>query len=248
MTNQNLFNIINKNYMNRIIKQIAPILLILFTSITFSQNCDGYYPMKKGVSFELTKYDKKDKLESVTNNEIKEVYSEGGSTVAVVHTITEDKHGKETLNAEYNMYCDGELIELDLNTLLKEQMTASLAQNNTDADTEITGKNLVVPNELEVGQSLPETDMNMDIMAGTIKMNFGAKRFNRKVVGTETVTVPAGTFDCVIINEDTELKLLISKKGHTKTWLAKGVGTVKEEEYNKKGELVSHSILTKFQE
>ena len=68
MTNKKHIKLINKKNMNRLKKQLASILLILFTSITFSQNCDGYYPITKGVSFELTKYDKKDRLETVTKN------------------------------------------------------------------------------------------------------------------------------------------------------------------------------------
>ncbi len=232
------------NYTKRIITALCFLGLV---SVMTAQDCDGYYPMKKGVTYELTSYDKKDRLKSVTKNTVKDVYNKDGSKVAVLHTVATDSHNKETLNADYNMYCDGKKITVDINTLLRERMVASMAKNGSDIDTDITGENLQVPINLEVGQELPDSNMKMEVTSGTLKMDFGAKRYNRKVIGSETITVPAGTFDCMIISENVELKLMITKRTESKTWMAKGVGVVKSEVYDKKGRLSSREELTLFE-
>ncbi|WP_141675506.1 TapB family protein [Formosa haliotis] len=225
---------------------IALAVFFVLTSVGYAQSCDGYYPTTKGVEYEHTRYDKKDRVEAKKYNIIKDIQKEGGKTVVVVHTVTEDSKGKETINTDYNMYCENGNIKVDLKTLLKERISASLTNTNSDAETEVNGTNIVMPNNLKVGDELPNSDIHMDIMAGTTKMGFGAKTFNRKVVGEETITVPAGTFDCMVLTENTEIKMLITKKGTSKLWMAKGVGLVKLEEYNKKGDLVGREVLTVY--
>ncbi|MCF6348980.1 MAG: DUF3108 domain-containing protein [Flavobacteriaceae bacterium] len=69
---------------------------------------------------------------------------------------------------------------------------------------------------------------------------------NGKVEKREEITIPAGTFDCYVISFETEFKMGIKRKGKTRQWLAKGVGIVKTEDYNKKGKVISKSVLTKF--
>ncbi|NIK91575.1 DUF3108 domain-containing protein [Mangrovimonas sp. CR14] len=215
-------------------------------SLGFSQNCEGYHPMKKGVEFETKSYDKKNRLESTTKNVITQVTNKGGQTVAVVHAVTTDSKGEETVNANYEMICDGDKITVDTITLLKEKLSSSLSESNSDAEAKVSGTNAAMPNNLSVGQELPDSTMEMEIQSGSLKMDFGVKSFNKKVVGEETITVPAGTFDCVIITENSETKMMITKKGTNKIWYAKGVGMVKQEEYNKKGDLVGVILLSKF--
>ncbi|MCF1191029.1 hypothetical protein LRR18_05480 [Mangrovimonas sp. AS39] len=202
--------------------------------------------MKKGVEFETKSYDKKNRLESTTKNVITQVTNKGGQTVAVVHAVTTDSKGEETVNANYEMICDGDKITVDTITLLKEKLSSSLSESNSDAEAKVSGTNAAMPNNLSVGQELPDSTMEMEIQSGSIKMDFGVKSFNKKVVGEETITVPAGTFDCVIITENSETKMMITKKGTNKIWYAKGVGMVKQEEYNKKGDLVGVILLSKF--
>ena len=49
--------------------------------------------MDKGATYELTHYDKKNKMESITKSHVKDVIQKNGQTVAVVNTIMTDKHG-----------------------------------------------------------------------------------------------------------------------------------------------------------
>ncbi len=229
-------------------KKVSKILIVIFLFVAFSvasaQSCSDYYPMVKGTSYELTTYDKKDKLESVITNTVINFEKKGSTEVATIQSITIDKNGNEKLNSEYTISCDSKGVTMDLNTLLKNKIEAT--QTNSDVQSEITGTNPFTPNNLSVGLDLPASDMKMDFHAGDVKMSFGANSTDRKVVGKEQVTVPAGTFDCFVITAKNEMKLLITKHTTTKIWIAEGVGVVKQETYNKKGHLENYEVLTKF--
>ena len=69
---------------------------------------------------------------------------------------------------------------------------------------------------------------------------------NRKVVAQESVTVPAGTFDCLKITYDLESKAMIKITGSATQWMAVGPGLVKSESYDKKGNLISSQLLNEF--
>jgi hypothetical protein len=86
----------------------------------------------------------------------------------------------------------------------------------------------------------------MNIKLAPINMKMSVNTTNRQVEGRETVTTPAGTYDCVVISWDHESKMGIKVSGSAKQWLAEGVGMVKQENYNKKGKLAGYMELTAF--
>ncbi|MCQ0112554.1 hypothetical protein SAMN04487906_2164 [Zhouia amylolytica] len=235
--------------MKKYIKGIALIgLLIGSYSLSLAQDCEGYYPMTEGIQFETKNYDKKNRLKSTNQHVVKEVFEKDGQTIAVVHTITTDDKGEELINTQYEVVCEGGNITVNTLKILKEKLTATLSENDSDAEANVTGTNSVMPNNMRVGQELPDSTMEMEIMAGSVKMDFGVKSFNKKVVAEETINVPAGTYDCMVVTEHTETKMMITKKTTSKLWYAKGVGLVKQEEYNKKGDLVGLTVLTNFKD
>jgi hypothetical protein len=66
------------------------------------------------------------------------------------------------------------------------------------------------------------------------------------VEALENMTTPAGTFKCYKIASTIETKSMISITTHTVEWMAKDVGVVRSENYNKKGKLTSYMVLTSF--
>ena len=66
--------------------------------------------------------------------------------------------------------------------------------------------------------------------------------------GEESISTPAGTFDCFVITHDFETKMGLKIIGKSKQWLAEGVGLVKQINYSKNGKVNSSSEPTKFEE
>ncbi|MBE2206244.1 MAG: hypothetical protein IAE84_01600, partial [Saprospiraceae bacterium] len=69
---------------------------------------------------------------------------------------------------------------------------------------------------------------------------------DRKVVAKETITVPAGTFDCYKITYTFTTKTILSKAFSVTSWHNEKAGVVRSETYDKKGVLESRSELSKL--
>jgi len=222
-------------------KKLLVFLLTLFSiSGIFSQNCSKYYPLKEGVKFQITTYDKKDKPSAVINYEVKEF----DGTKALMATEVFDDKDKLVLSSDYNISCIGNGISIDFKSLMSPDLFKQYSEMEIDMD----GTDIQIPNNLETGQELPDANMDMTIKMGPINMNMSINMVNRVVEGKESVTTPAGNFNCIVISYETEMKMGATRTGTSKQWLAEGIGMVKHEDYNKNGKLVSSSLLTSYSE
>jgi len=218
------------------------IVLVCCFFISFSSicqnDCTTYYPFEEGAKFEITSFSKKGKKESVVNYEVTSIEN----NVATLKAIISDDKGKEVTTTEYNVTCDGNSISIDFKSL----MNPDLFKQYKDMELDMSGTNIELPNHLEVGQSLKDANLKMTINMSGIKMNMSIDMLNRKVDAKESVTTAAGTFDCFALSYNTEMKMGMKMSYKIKEWVAKGVGVVKSETYNKKGKSMGYSELTSF--
>ncbi len=96
-----------------------------------------------------------------------------------------------------------------------------------------------LPADVKPGDVLPSVEAEAKVGPLTYKVEI----FERKVLRSETLTVPAGTFDCVVVEEHK----VESGPGHNRdvinhTWYAKGVGYIRHDSYIK-GKLDTSEIL-----
>ncbi len=91
-----------------------------------------------------------------------------------------------------------------------------------------------IPPVLKTGMQLPDSEVKLHIDS----FNCSLYTSDRKVEGSAQLTTPAGTFDCFIITETQKMKTLGTQTEKLKTWYAKGIGVVRQEFRNKKGEPV----------
>lgn len=207
--------------------------------------CDsGFMPFKKGASFELTSYDKKQKEVSKSSQKIIDIEKLSNGIKATAEVKTSDNKGKILQTGTYGIECKDNAVYVDMRSLFDPRSMAGFE----NMEMEISGEALEIPSKLAVGQTLP--DGNMTIKLGTggtffLTMNFAIT--GRKVDANEKVTTPAGTFDCYKITQETEIKSMMKRKFKSSTWYAKGVGTVKTENYDSKGDIESYTLLTRFE-
>ncbi|RMB56740.1 hypothetical protein EAX61_13110 [Dokdonia sinensis] len=218
------------------------IIAIAFTISANAQDCSTFYPFSEGVSWEITSYGKKGKIEAVTNYNVSQVRSEGSEEIATFQTKVSDKKGEVIVEGGYDVKCFGDTVSIDFKSL----MNAMMAQQYGEMDVTFTGTDINLPNNLTVGQELDDADMKMNMNMGGIGMNINVAMTDRKVIAQESVTTPAGTFDCYVLTYTTNVKTVMSRSFSGKQWIAPGVGMVKQEDYNKKGKVTSSSELTAF--
>ena len=221
---------------------LSLITFCFITTVSFAQyNCSKYYPFSEGTTFQFTNYNKKGKTVGFVDYNVTNVRPVDGAEVATITSQVKDEKGELVLESSYDITCIDDAISIDFNSLVSPQM---LEQYGT-IDYEITGTNINFPNILFVGQELPDASMLMIISMG-ITLKLSVDITGRKVLAEETITTPAGTFDCFVITYDVALKMGFKSNGTSKQWIAEGVGMVKQEEYNKKGKLMSSGLLTAF--
>ena len=229
-------------------KKIVHLSLLLVFGIyaAFAQeSCSKYYPMFEGSTFQYTMTNKKGKTEGVTDYEIIDVNDSGGSTSATFDIKFTDEKGKEVFNTEYKISCSENGIKIDYNSLMPSQMMEQYEEMGLEMD--ITGTDIKLPNDLSVGATLEDANVSVAMNMSGIKMNISVDQTNRKVEKIESVTTPAGTFECYLITETTKSKTMgATHEMNNKLWLAEGVGMVKQESYKKNGDLMSRMELTKF--
>ena len=219
--------------------------LLLVTSTSFSQDCSQYYPMEEGTSFQYTMTNKKGKTEGVTDYTITNVENSGGVTTATMNMKFTDEKGKEIMVSDYKISCAGGAVKIDYNSLVPSNMMKQYTDMGVEMD--ISGTDIELPNNLSVGQDLADANVAMTIKMTGMKMTVKVDQINRKVEKKESITSPAGTFECFVLTQDNISETMGAKQTmQSKLWLAEGVGMVKQETYNKKGELMNKSELTSF--
>lgn len=214
-------------------------------SLTSQENCSKYYPMEEGTSFQYTMYDKKGKTEGITDYTISNVDTDGGTTSATFDLKFTDNKGKEVYNSDYTISCSENGIKIDYASLFPSQMMKQYEEMGLEMD--ISGTDIQLPNDLSVGKELEDANVSIAMNMSGMKMNISVDQTNRKVEKKESVTTPAGTFDCYLITETTTTKTMgANLEMNNKLWLAEGVGMVKQESYKKNGNLMTRMELTKF--
>jgi hypothetical protein len=130
---------------------------------------------------------------------------------------------------------------------MKSLMDPAAMGDMKDMQMEVSGVDLEIPSTMVVGLTLPDANVNVSFsMNGMVIMRMYVKITNRKVAAQESVTVPAGTFDCFKITYDIETKAMAKITASAAQWMAKGPGMVKSETYDKKGKLSSSQLLNDY--
>lgn len=150
---------------------------------------------------------------------------------------------------------DGQVIDDSFSELVLSSVGYAIADYNFTEDQKkeveigISGEVGRIPALLTPGTKLPDSKLDVSFVGGVITMH--VKNYGRKVLGTEKVTTPAGTFDCVMLEEFYSLNVtVISEKTRQITWYAPGIGEVKTESWNKgrkSGYPDSITVLNKLQ-
>ncbi|MBT8262587.1 MAG: hypothetical protein KJO05_07175 [Bacteroidia bacterium] len=206
-------------------------------------DCSKFYPFSEGAKSQLTMYNAKGKSQGMVEYHVSGIESKDGGTAATMTMNLIDKKGNELKGSNYELLCKDGIVSMDFKSLMRPGMLDAYGE----IDHEITGTNLDFPNKLSVGQDLPDAEILIKLSMSGMNMNMSTLITDRKVLDKESVTTPAGTFECYVISQNTQIKSMASNmKRSSKQWIAEGVGVVKSEDYNKKGKLDTYSILTSF--
>ena len=121
-----------------------------------------------------------------------------------------------------------------------EQVTIDYIKGRAGLNATAEAAPSIIPADMQPGDTLPQVTGKTKVSL----LTFTYRIWDRKVLRRETISVPAGTFDCMVLQE----RKLESGPGHNRdvlnqTWYCKGIGWVRHDTYID-GKLDTSEILT----
>jgi len=227
-------------------KKIIVLLVVSFlTSMSFAQNCESYFPQEINKKYEYTDYDKKDKVIGTT---VKTVVAKNEIPGGVEIRIKEEdfSEGVDTATSiEYTIKCENGIMSMDMESIM---MSQDQMQAYEGMETKVDADDLTIPTDAKAGDELSGGKVVAEVFnEGMRVMSMTFTILDRKVDAVESLTTPAGTFECLKITSHVEMVMIIGFKMTIIEWYAKDIGVVKSIAYSKKGKKISSTILTNIQ-
>lgn len=228
-------------------KQLMSFLFVLslLTTPLQAQKCMGIN-IKPGMGFEMTNYTAKDKPTGKIIYTVKDVISDNGATVMQMELQSFDAKDKPQMTNSYQCRCKGNELMIDMTAMMASQENPMLK----DAQMTFTSNDLIYGDSYTVGSTLKDASLNgQGTMGGGMTIAYSMSLKNRKVVGQENLTVPAGTFNAYKITSDMTISnktiVNLSFDFQTVSYRTPEVlWDIKTETY-RKDKLMGYSLLTK---
>lgn len=218
---------------------------LIFSSVT-AQQCDALNMIQEGSKWELTSYNKRDKVTGSTYYHITSVSSEGDAVVWTLDMEMKDEDGEVFSTSQTEIRCEAGVFKMSM----EQFMNSEQFQGMEEMDVEVDASELEYPTVPKVGEKLPDAKMTIKAgMNGMTMMTMITEITDRKITSEETIETPAGTFDCLVLEQTTTVgNKLIDKDYPTKDWYLPGFGVVRSETYKSNGKLNGYTQLTMYEQ
>jgi hypothetical protein len=202
----------------------------LLTHVSLAQDCKGYYFLQPNKTIEMTIYNKKGAANGKQVYTVSNVTTNGGSTNATVDTEMFSEKGKSLAKGHSQIQCTGGVMMLDMTMQLPQQQQEQFARADVKADKIF----IEYPVNMNAGDKLKDATLDMTIDNAGMKQNVNMIVSDRTVIGKESVTTTAGTWDCFKITYKSKITIKTMGIGmpfniEGTEWFAPGFGVVKTE-------------------
>ena len=213
---------------------LFPIIIVFSAFILNAQ--ETFFPTKEGMVLTYKSFDKKEKVSGVTKYTIEKVNISGSDIDITYLCEVLDNKEKLVFKEEITVHQKGDVLYVDMGNFLNK--AAFQQEGSIPAEVEVKGNNMEIPLNPTPGQTLPDANIEMAMKMGFVNMKMSADITNRKVEAIEDISVTGGSFKCYKFSGDVNTVAMgIKVQAKTIEWFAKGIGTVKTESYDKKGNL-----------
>jgi len=171
---------------------------------------------------------------------ISNVSKNGNATTATINSEMFDKNGKSVSKATNNVQCENGILMMDM----KMFIPSSQQQQMGDVSASGTTTYLEYPSTMKEGDALKDVSFSMDFKSKSgLGGHISIDMTNRKVEGRESITTPAGTWDCYKITYHSKMVFKmgigIPMNADVTEWYAPGFGVVKTESNEGSTEITS---------
>jgi hypothetical protein len=208
----------------------------------YAQN--NFFAAKVGTVLTYANNDARGNVEGYSVLTIKDVKGSGRNMTITYVGSSLDKNRRPIKDAPemtYQVVIKDGVVIFDMNQLIPAQM------RDQGMKMDVKGTPMELPNSLQPGQALKNSEMTITMDLGIMKMSSVVKTTDGKCLAIEDVRVPAGTFKCHKITQKiTTTAMNVTTVQTTLSWYAPNIGTVKTETYDDKNKLISSSVLAEL--
>ena len=220
---------------------LTTLTLLIFSTIVFSQDCSNYYYLQNNKTIEITITNSKGKESGKMIYSISDSKKNGSSASATINSEFISAKGETITKGTSNVKCANGVMQMDMKVFIPPAQLEQMKSGSASANDVY----LEYPATMNIGDQLKDGLLNMDYeSAGGMKSSINVAITERKVEAKESVTTPAGTWECYkitannkitskIANIDIPIKLSVTE------WFAPGFGIVKTESRTGKTEITS---------
>jgi len=189
----------------------------------------------------MTVFNRKGDESGKMTYKISSVNKSGSSVSATVNSEFTDTKGKTITSATNNVKCVNGVMQMDMKVFIPAAQQEQMKTGNANA----SDVYLEYPSNMNVGDQLKDGELSMDYESTSgLKSSIQVSITERKVVGKETVTTSAGTWECFKITAHNKIVSKIAGIGipinmDVTEWFAPGFGIVKTESKTGKTEITA---------
>lgn len=225
---------------------IYTLVLIICATAGVMAQCNEYYQFGEGNEWEFQTFNAKGKLTGKNHQKVtKFEKTSDGFVAAVKSTFYSDKE-KETMSGDLEFRCEGGTMYIDMRNFISDEQLKAFGEQELAVDSE----NLEIPSNLSVGQTLKDGSVKVTASGSGIPMAITVDITNRKVVGKESITTPAGTYECFKITSSvatvTQMGIKMNVNISSIDWITSKLGVIKSESYNKNDKLMGYTVLSSW--
>ena len=227
-------------YKPKTMRSITAFAFLLLTGNLFSQDCSNYYFLQNNKTVEMTITNGKGKESGKMTYVVSDSKKNGSSITATINSEFVDAKGKSITKATNNVKCENGVMQMDMKTFIPPAQTEQMKAGEAKA----TDVYLEYPANMNVGDQLKDGQFNMDYESSGLKSSIEISITERRVEGKESVTTPAGTWECFRISAKNRIVSKVAGIGFpikmdVVEWFAPGFGIVKTESKSGKTEITS---------
>ncbi len=211
-------------------KKLFLSVLSLTNLYCFSQNCTDFYYMQNNKTVEITITNKKGKETGKNVYTISNVQQSGGTITSIVNSEFIKSKGDTVSKATNNIKCVGGIIMMDMKMFIPSAQEEQMGTTSASAQSAY----LEYPSNMKEGDELKDGQFGMDFKTQSgIGAHINIDITKRKVQGKESVTTPAGRWNCFKITYHSKVVMKIGigipVNMDVTEWYAPGFGVVKTE-------------------
>lgn len=226
-----------------IMKKSILFILVLGYVVNTSAQCNDYYVFEQGNEWTYEHFNNKGKSSGKNLQQVTAYEKTGTGFIATVKSVMFNDKGKKMMEGDLEMRCENSTLIMDMRKFIPEEQQKAFGSYEMKMEAE----NLELPSKLSVGQSLKNGSITLTAVGSPIPMKLSVEITNRKVEGKETITTPAGTFECYKITSKsvskTQMGMNMTFEFSSTEWITEKVGLVKNESFDKNGKSSGYTIL-----